>query len=97
MGVDANGAPLRTVGLTCADHAACAIFDVGRSKCWGYNNYAQLVIENTAVNTAVGDEGGFAPDLESNEAALQALVEGIEAAGSGRREQRSTLDQRVAT
>jgi enolase len=31
--------------------------------------------------TAVGDEGGFAPDLESNEAALQALVEGIEAAG----------------
>jgi enolase len=31
--------------------------------------------------TAVGDEGGFAPDLESNEAALQMLVEGIEAAG----------------
>src|SRR3954449_13458365 len=31
--------------------------------------------------TAVGDEGGFAPDLESNEAALEALVEGIEAAG----------------
>jgi enolase len=31
--------------------------------------------------TAVGDEGGFAPDLESNEAALQALVEGISAAG----------------
>ena len=33
------------------------------------------------LNTAVGDEGGFAPDLESNEAALQALIEGIEAAG----------------
>ena len=31
--------------------------------------------------TAVGDEGGFAPDLASNEAALQALVAGIEAAG----------------
>jgi enolase 1/2/3 len=31
--------------------------------------------------TAVGDEGGFAPDLESNEAALRALMEGIEAAG----------------
>src|SRR4051812_14372894 len=29
--------------------------------------------------TAVGDEGGFAPDLASNEAALQALVAGIEA------------------
>jgi enolase len=31
--------------------------------------------------TAVGDEGGFAPDLESNEAALQMLIEGITAAG----------------
>src|SRR5215217_7600038 len=31
--------------------------------------------------TAVGDEGGFAPDLDSNEAALQALCEGIQAAG----------------
>src|SRR3954447_16476552 len=33
------------------------------------------------MSTAVGDEGGFAPDLESNEAALQVLIEGIEAAG----------------
>jgi enolase len=31
--------------------------------------------------TAVGDEGGFAPDLASNAAALEALVQGIEAAG----------------
>jgi enolase len=31
--------------------------------------------------TAVGDEGGFAPDLDSNEAALQMLMEGIVAAG----------------
>jgi enolase len=31
--------------------------------------------------TAVGDEGGFAPDLDSNEAALEMLLEGIEAAG----------------
>jgi enolase len=33
------------------------------------------------LGTGVGDEGGFAPDLESNEAALQALIEGVEAAG----------------
>jgi enolase len=33
------------------------------------------------LSTAVGDEGGFAPDLDSNEAALKALIEGIEAAG----------------
>jgi enolase len=32
-------------------------------------------------STAVGDEGGFAPDLESNEAALQAVLAGVEAAG----------------
>ena len=31
--------------------------------------------------TAVGDEGGFAPDLDSNEAALEAVLEGVEAAG----------------
>jgi len=33
------------------------------------------------LGTAVGDEGGFAPDFGSNEEALSALVEGIEAAG----------------
>ena len=33
------------------------------------------------LNTSVGDEGGFAPDFESNEAALKAVVEGIESAG----------------
>src|SRR4051794_32944371 len=32
-------------------------------------------------STSVGDEGGFAPNLESNEAALKAVIEGIEAAG----------------
>jgi enolase len=32
-------------------------------------------------STAVGDEGGFAPSLESNEAALQAVLAGVEAAG----------------
>jgi enolase len=33
------------------------------------------------LSTAGGDEGGFAPDLESNEAALQAVLAGVEAAG----------------
>jgi len=33
------------------------------------------------LSTAVGDEGGFAPDLESNEAALDLLIAGIRAAG----------------
>jgi enolase len=34
-----------------------------------------------SLGTAVGDEGGFAPDLQSNEEALQALIEAIDAAG----------------
>jgi enolase len=38
-------------------------------------------LHDRKLGTAVGDEGGFAPDLESNEAALQALLEGVEAAG----------------
>src|SRR3954464_5633578 len=38
-------------------------------------------LASQGLATAVGDEGGFAPDLSSNEAALEALVEGIEAAG----------------
>ena len=38
-------------------------------------------LTSRGLGTTVGDEGGFAPDLESNEAALEVLVEGIEAAG----------------
>jgi enolase len=38
-------------------------------------------LHDRGLSTAVGDEGGFAPDLDSNEAALEALIEGIEAAG----------------
>ncbi|MBI5309940.1 MAG: phosphopyruvate hydratase [Actinobacteria bacterium] len=38
-------------------------------------------LKGRGLSTAVGDEGGYAPDLESNEAALEALVAGIEAAG----------------
>jgi enolase len=39
------------------------------------------ILLERGLATAVGDEGGFAPDLESNEAALEALVAGIEASG----------------
>src|ERR671938_88174 len=38
-------------------------------------------LHDRKLATAVGDEGGFAPDLESNEAALESLLEGVEAAG----------------
>ena len=39
------------------------------------------VLAKEGRSTAVGDEGGFAPNLESNEAALNAIVESIEKAG----------------
>jgi enolase len=38
-------------------------------------------LHERGLGTAGGDEGGFAPDLDSNEAALQMLIAGIEAAG----------------
>ncbi|OGC09666.1 phosphopyruvate hydratase [candidate division KSB1 bacterium RBG_16_48_16] len=39
------------------------------------------VLKSKGLNTSVGDEGGFAPDLKSNEEALQVIMEAIEKAG----------------
>jgi enolase len=39
------------------------------------------VLHSKGLNTAVGDEGGFAPDLPSNEAALMTILEAIDKAG----------------
>ncbi|MCK5881252.1 MAG: phosphopyruvate hydratase, partial [Sinobacterium sp.] len=39
------------------------------------------VLSSRGLNTAVGDEGGFAPNLPSNEAALEAIEEAVTAAG----------------
>jgi len=39
------------------------------------------VLSSKGLNTAVGDEGGFAPDLPSNEAAIEAILEAIDKAG----------------
>ncbi len=39
------------------------------------------VLQQRGLSTAVGDEGGFAPDLASNEEALQVIVRAIESAG----------------
>ncbi len=61
---------------------------------WGASSFSECLRMGTEVfhslkktlherglGTAVGDEGGFAPDLSSNEAALEVLVAGIRAAG----------------
>lgn len=41
----------------------------------------QKVLKGKGYNTGVGDEGGFAPDLKSNEEALEVIIEAIEVAG----------------
>ena len=41
----------------------------------------KIVLKKRGYNTSVGDEGGFAPDLQSNEEALEVIMEAIENAG----------------
>lgn len=50
---------------------------------WGTETYHVLkgVLAARGLSTAVGDEGGFAPNLDSNEAAITVLLEAIEKAG----------------
>jgi enolase len=50
---------------------------------WGAETYHQLkkLCHDRGLSTAVGDEGGFAPDLASNEDAVRLLLDAVEAAG----------------
>ena len=50
---------------------------------WGAETYHALksVLKQHGLNTGVGDEGGFAPDLEHNRAALDLIIEAIGKAG----------------
>lgn len=44
-------------------------------------HHLKQVLKKKGMNVAVGDEGGFAPDLRSNEEALESICEAIESAG----------------
>ena len=50
---------------------------------WGTETYHALkkVLDKRGLSTAVGDEGGFAPDLPDNETAVKVLMEAIESIG----------------
>jgi enolase len=50
---------------------------------WGTETYHQLkkILNGKSLSTAVGDEGGFAPNLSTNEDAIKILVEAITASG----------------
>src|SRR5436190_1197501 len=55
----------------------------GEGLRWGTEIFHHLkkILKDKKLSTAVGDEGGFAPDLKSNEQALELLMSAIEAAG----------------
>jgi enolase len=61
---------------------------------WGFDSFSESlrcgveifhtlksVLSGKGLNTAVGDEGGFAPDLPSNEAAVEVILEAVEKSG----------------
>lgn len=50
---------------------------------WGVDIFHQLksVLKKKGYSTNVGDEGGFAPDIQSNEEAIETVLQAIEAAG----------------
>ncbi len=50
---------------------------------WGVETFHQLksVLKKKGFSTNVGDEGGFAPDFQSNEDAIETVIQAIEAAG----------------
>lgn len=55
----------------------------GEALRWGAETFHHLkrVLKEKGSSTSVGDEGGFAPDLESNEAAFELILEAIRRAG----------------
>lgn len=61
---------------------------------WGSEIYHKLgaLLKKRGLSTTVGDEGGFAPDLESDEAALAIVTEAIFAAGYDDRRVKIALD-----
>jgi len=56
-------------------------FAEGLRWCAEIYHTLKKVLHDRKLGTGVGDEGGFAPDLESNEAALAIIVEAVEQAG----------------
>ena len=56
-------------------------FSVGLRMCAEIYHTLKSVLKEKGLSTAVGDEGGFAPDLPSNEAAMEIICEAIEKAG----------------
>ncbi|MEG1849587.1 MAG: phosphopyruvate hydratase [Oscillospiraceae bacterium] len=61
---------------------------------WGSEIYHALgsLLRERGLSTGVGDEGGFAPDLPSDEAAIELILRAVETAGCNDRQVRLALD-----
>ena len=56
-------------------------FSLGTQACIEIYHSLQSILQNKKLSTSVGDEGGFAPNLGSNEEALELIVKAISIAG----------------
>ena len=56
-------------------------FGEGLRQCAEVFHALAALLKSKGLSTAVGDEGGFAPDLESDEAAIQCILDAVEKAG----------------
>lgn len=61
--------------------AGAPTFSEGLRWCTEVFHALQALLKGRGLSTAVGDEGGFAPDLDSDEQAIQAILEAVERAG----------------
>ena len=72
-GIDIQEFMVMPLGFDCFSDALRAGTEIFHSL--------KKVLAGKGMSTAVGDEGGFAPDLKTNEEALQVIMQAIEAAG----------------
>ena len=56
-------------------------FDVAMKMCAEVYHTLKKTLKDKGYSTAIGDEGGFAPDLKSNEEAIEIIIEAITSAG----------------
>ena len=61
--------------------AGACCFKEGLRMCTEVFHSLQSLLKSRGLATAVGDEGGFAPDLSSDEEAIQVIIEAVEKAG----------------
>src|SRR5580692_5761801 len=73
-----------TIPWTCRNSWPCPLAQKASTKpCMGVEVFHRLkaVLHKRGYSTAVGDEGGFAPDLKSNDEAIEVVLEAISKAG----------------